>query len=638
MVSNKSIRGRLGLLFLAFVLLVSFSVGATYWSVATQKKDALIINMTGRQRMLTQKMTWLALAQPEDPELIASMELFEQTLQALRYGGTTIDSAGNIVILPTAPDSVLIAQLDEVIKTWEQFHIHLQSADDSTLPIMAPIILDQMDTVVTEFEIRAEAKHLRLELIQTIFLIAAMVLLAWGFISTRQMIVSPLSELGTAVQEMGEGNLDWPLPPMKQNELGELAQTFETMRIELAQSRRMLEEQVAQRTRELTAAFEFSQEIVAQRKLNELMNSVVERARLLMQAQSAALCVLSPDGKTLELVANSGETKVDTGLIQTTETGITLPVIGSGQTIVSKTSCSDCGFLHAHPHGRCVATPLRAGDHTLGAICVVRSNAENVDEIASFDADGQRALSLLANTAAIAIANARLVNAERQKAEQAAALAEREQLAADLHDNLAQLLSFTRIKLERLDEILIDNQNAEEHVTLKQIEKAMETAYQQVRDALAGLLKPHPTSDDFAKKLATRVDSFSATHGFPVKLEITDSSALMLPLTTQTQAVHIVCEALSNVQRHSQAKQAWVRVDRVNGHARFTVEDNGKGFDPQKPRGGNHFGLRIMRTRAERSGGEFSLSSQPGEGTKISAIFPIRKSHQSERQNIGGKS
>ncbi len=233
MVSNKSIRGRLGLLFLAFVLLVSFSVGATYWSVATQKKDALIINMTGRQRMLTQKMTWLALAQPEDPELIASMELFEQTLQALRYGGTTIDSAGNIVILPTAPDSVLIAQLDEVIKTWEQFHIHLQSADDSTLPIMAPIILDQMDTVVTEFEIRAEAKHLRLELIQTIFLIAAMVLLAWGFISTRQMIVSPLSELGTAVQEMGEGNLDWPLPPMKQNELGELAQTFETMRIEL---------------------------------------------------------------------------------------------------------------------------------------------------------------------------------------------------------------------------------------------------------------------------------------------------------------------------------------------------------------------------------------------------------------------
>jgi methyl-accepting chemotaxis protein len=73
MLRNKSIRGRLGLLFLAFVLLVSFSVGATYWSVSTQRKDALIINLAGRQRMLTQKMTWLALAQPEDPELSASI-------------------------------------------------------------------------------------------------------------------------------------------------------------------------------------------------------------------------------------------------------------------------------------------------------------------------------------------------------------------------------------------------------------------------------------------------------------------------------------------------------------------------------------------------------------------------------------
>lgn len=633
----SSIRGRIAVLLGSFFLLVIISVGVMFWSVATQKKDALIINMAGRQRMLTQKMTWLALAQPEDPELLASIELFDQTLQALRYGGTTIDSAGNNVILPMAPDVKLSAQLDEVMKTWEQFRATLQPPDSLILPVIAPVILDQMDAVVTAFESRAEKKHLRLKVIQTIFLIAAMMLLAWGFIGTRQMIISPLSELGTAVQQMGEGNLDWPLPPMEKNELGELAQTFETMRTELVQSRKILEDQVAQRTRELTAAFEFSQEIVAQREIKELMDSVVERARLLMQAQSAALCVLSSDGKSLELVAKSGETKIDTGLIQSIESGVALSVIGSGQTVVSKTRCSDCDFLYAHSPGLCVATPLRVGDHTLGAICVVRSDKEDVGEIASFNAEGQRALSLLANSAAIAIVNARLVSAEREKAEQAAALAEREELAADLHDNLAQTLSYTKIKLEYLDEILVDGQDAKKHTTLKQIERATESAYQQVRAALVGLIKPHSSEENFAGKFSASVEEFRTAYELPIELEIQDSSALVLPLTTQTQILHVLSEALSNVQRHSQAKQVFVKVERVNGHARFTVEDDGIGFDPDKSTGGDHFGLRIMRTRVERAGGDFSLISNPGKGTRISADFPLMKSNQSESQKTGAK-
>jgi two-component system nitrate/nitrite sensor histidine kinase NarX len=587
--------------------------------------------------MLTQKMTWLALAQPEDPELSASITLFDQTLDALRFGGETMDSEGNLVYLPPPPDPALRNQLSEISQTWEHFRGHLQPPDVGILPVEAPIILDQLDAVVTAFEIRAEAKYLRLELIQSTFLVAAIALLAWGFIDIRRIIVKPLSELGTAVQKMGEGKLDWPIAPMEKNELGELAQIFDVMRAELAQSRNILESQVVQRTRELATAFEFSQEIVAQRDLNELMSSVVERARLLMQAESAALCVLSLDDNTLELASYSGDVTIELGVKNPIQDRLSRQVIDADQTIVSETHCTNCEFLLSNSPGSCMVTSLRAGDHTLGAICVVQSDQKDAKKIASFDADGQRALNLLANSAAIAISNTRLVKAERQKAKQAAAFAEREQLAADLHDNLAQILNFTRIKLERLDEVLVENQNAEERVTLKQIETAIGLAYQQVRDALVGLLKPHLVSDDFGKKLAATVDDFSATYHFPVKLEIRDSSALSISHAIQTQVVQIVGEALSNVQQHSQAKDAWVAVDRVNGQARFTVGDSGIGFDPQKSMGDNHFGLRIMRTRAEKSGGEFSLSSQPGEGTRISATFPIRKPQECGSQNNGEK-
>ena len=607
MLNIKSIRGRLGLLFLAFVLLVSFSVGATYWGIATQRQDALIINLAGRQRMLTQKMTWLALAQPENPELSTSIELFAQSLQALQYGGETTDSSGNIVLLPPAPDSDLNVQLNEVTQTWKEFRSYLEPVDTSTLPVIAPLILDQLDAVVTAFEARAEAKHLRLELIQVGFWIAAIALLVWGFIDTRQMIVKPLSDLSTAAQRIGEGNLDWSLPLMANDELGELSQTFDIMRKELAQSRKKLETQVRQRTRELATAFEFSQEIVAQRDLDELMSSVVERARLLMQAESAALCVLSPNEDILELPSYSGDVDIELGTKKSVQQGLAQKVINTDQAALSETHCTNCKFLLANNPGHCVATSLRAGEHILGAMCVVQSGQKNTEESKFFDEDGQRGLNLLANSAAVAIANTRLAKAERQKAKQAAAFAEREELAANLHDNLAQILSFTRIKLERLDEVLIDKQSTEERVTLKEIEKAIETEYQQVRDALAGLLEPHSTGDDFAKKLAASVDSFSSTYAFPVKLEITDSSALALPLATQTQVIHVVGEALSNVQRHSRAEEAWVRVNRVSGHAHFIIEDKGKGFDTQSPQEGNHFGLQIMQTRVERSGGEFYL-------------------------------
>jgi len=197
-----------------------------------------------------------------------------------------------------------------------------------------------------------------------------------------------------------------------------------------------------------------------------------------MQGQSAALCVLSPDGKALELVSNSGENIVDLGLIQYIENDIALPVIGAGQTVIGETDCSNCGFLRANSPGQCVATPLRAAGHTLGALCVVRSDSNQKERSITFDSEGQRALALLANSAAIAITNARLVKAERIKAEQAAALSEREQLAANLHDNLAQTLSFTRIKIEQLNETITIGNLDDTRSTLDQIEAANETAYQ----------------------------------------------------------------------------------------------------------------------------------------------------------------
>ncbi len=627
----------MGLLFVSFSLLVIISAGFMFWGINSQKEDALVINLAGRQRMLTQKMIWLALVQADNPEFATSIELFDRTLHALREGGTTIDATGNVVLLPPAPDATLRAQLGEAVQTWGDFRAHLQPVNLPALLNEGPLILTQLDAVVSAFEARAEAKVFRLQMIQLAFLVTTSLLLAWVYLQTRRRIVDPLTELGKAAQRIGEGNLNAHVPAMGADELGELARAFEIMRAELAASRASLEARVAQLTRELITAFEFSQEIVAQLEPEDLFRSVVDRARALTQAQTAFLCLLMQDGEYLEMVASSGDTQVPPELKQAAGRGFTKQVIGAGRTVVSETECVDCAYLGAHDPGLCAVAPLGVGDRTIGAMCVVRTEKYTAGEVTPFDPGGQRALTLLANSAAIAITNARLVEAKRQEAERSAALSEREQLAADLHDNLAQTLSFLRIKLEWVEELLAGDQVAAAGDELAHMDAAIASAYRQVRAALMGLSQPQPGIGNFAEKLTASVDDFRAASGLPVDLTIVNSSALILPFVTQTQILHVVREALANTLQHAQASQVWVRVERLNGQARFIVEDNGVGFDPQWQIGQSHLGLRIMRTRVERSGGELTLASAIGAGTKIVASFPLLES-QNSKLRIAGRS
>lgn len=193
-----------------------------------------------------------------------------------------------------------------------------------------------------------------------------------------------------------------------------------------------LEARAAQRTHVLMSAFEFSQEIVAELDLALLIQSVTDRALALTRAHTAALCLLEDDGIRLRMAATSGESRP----IQDSQPyGSLVPagrVIGRGETVVVDAACALCGFQPAHAPGLCAAAPLRTGEATLGALCVVRGDGRG------FDPDETLALTLLANSAAIAISNARLAEAGRAQAKRAAALAERERLAAELHDELAQ--------------------------------------------------------------------------------------------------------------------------------------------------------------------------------------------------------
>ncbi len=572
--------------------------------------------------MLTQRMTWLALNDPLNPDLQYSISLFEQTLFSLKEGGESLDSLGRSVQLPRTKDPESRLLIDHVEQSWVNFRLQLDNPSAQTISTQSALILGQMDAVVSAYEQQAEEKLGRLGLIQSAFLIAAIFLVSQGVFLTRKRIIHPLNSLGEAVKQISSGNLESPLPELSPGEFRKLSHSFESMRQKLVNSRDFLETKVARRTKELSTAFEFSQDILAQRDESDLIDSVVERARVLLDGQSAALCILTPDGNALEMLSNNGMLTFENGNFRTTEIGYPLQVIGQGNTVTGDTNCDGCRFLSTHERGQCIVSPLKVGDQVYGALCVVRHDDHSPETVKSIDRDEQRALSLLANSAALAIQNAKLTLAEREIAEQSAAELEREKLASDLHDDLAQTLSYTRMKLEELEENLSEHQGANINPALQQISAAVNKAYQQLREALTGIMAPPQSIDEFKISLFQSIEMFEMNSGIEANILIKDDLALELPDATQKQLLFIINEALSNIRQHAEAKHVNVQIDFDNSEAHYLISDDGLGFDQSIPMEESHFGLHIMRTRVERSGGNFQLISKPGSGTVISCKFP----------------
>ena len=205
---------------------------------------------------------------------------------------------------------------------------------------------------------------------------------------------------------------------------------------------------------------------------------------------------------------------------------------------------------------------------------------------------------------------------------QVAVLEERDRIAMETHDGLAQVLGGITARLKAIGELarLGRFEELEEHT--RQTEQVVQGAYADVREYILGLKTPVARGLEFMDALRQFLHSFSQQHRLPVEL-IANREALQLPPPTEVQLIRIIQEALSNVRRHSGTDRAWVRFDKGEGSVTVTIKDNGRGFDPSSvetmPVG--HLGLQAMRQRAESVGASLEVLSRPGEGTRVVVVL-----------------
>ena len=652
-----SIQAWLILIFLAFFLLVSVSVAATLWGIDTQAKDALVINLTGRQRMLIQQMNRLALEADRErsplelQNLQDSADTFEATLVALKNGGEAPYLPGRAAILPVTTDPEVIAQLDQIDQNWKEARERLDVLLTNAIPntqyetnLVAfqehtQILTVQADAAVRLYEAASNHKIARLRWFQGAFFTAALLLLSAGAFAIRRSVIAPLKKLGLAAEQIGAGDFTAPVSVSGPAEVGLLAGTLESMRSRLLASQEALraradqqEARVEQRTSELEALYEVSRDISSRLDIQHVLRSVTEKAAQLLGAEVALLCLLDEEGKVLNLHANSGPREAVISSSTPAQDLLASQVLAGERALpCGVEGCiGSCGII-AEPYRKGhLAAPLRMGDRVIGALCV------GSPDTAAFSGDAEALLTKLANSAAIALENARLYG----QAERLGTLEERQRLAAEMHDGLAQTMNYLRFQMEIADGQIEDGEHAAARSTLERAHQAMDRAEREIRRAIASLQEDFPLYFTLQEQLSKLAGELSRPD-LPVLWETGATIPLVLTHEQTEQVLRVAREALLNARQHSGGSSIKLRLEVYGEKARVFIEDNGRGFDPDAALGQarrQHFGLSIMRARAARIGGTVEIRSSPGEGTQVILSWQVRDDREPQKttENVAG--
>lgn len=199
--------------------------------------------------------------------------------------------------------------------------------------------------------------------------------------------------------------------------------------------------------------------------------------------------------------------------------------------------------------------------------------------------------------------------------------AERQRLSRQMHDGPAQAMANfilqTEIAMRLFD---ADPQQAKDE--LASLKSAALGTFQKLRNFIFEL-RPMMLDDlGLSPTVRKYVDAFKEQTGIDVSVTVTGTERRLEPYL-EVMIFRAIQELLGNAARHSQASMIKMQVDMGNDAIRVSVDDNGRGFDPDAARGNSSLGLRLIRERVEMLGGTFDVDTAVGKGARIVFTIPL---------------
>jgi len=631
-----------------YLLVALAAVGLTLLMSWQLEGGAAAVNELGSQRMRSYRIA-LGLTQTTLPEVDqvaaaartrAEVAEFDRVLDDLERGDSS-----RPMMLPRDP--AIQARFARVRAQWaEQMKPHidalLAAPSMDTRRALLSAYVPRADAFVREVDatVRAierdmsDATHLLralqfgligLSLVGTVALIYLMFLL----------IIRPVGSLQDGMRRMAAGDFGVRLPIESKDEFGELAGGFNSMAAHLQDLYANLERRVQDKTRtladkneELGTLYEVAALLGQPGSIEALCNDFLSKIMSRLDAQGGAVRLIEADSGKIHLFVHRGL---------------------SGEFAQSERCLArnDClcgeGAERSHPsvhilvRGPLRAEPLRCREEGFATVGVfpIRLRDRNLGlfnlyfrEAREFSGQERFMLETLGRHLAIAVENQRLV----ARAKEMAISEERNLLAQELHDSIAQSLAFLNIQAQLLQDSLDHDKLDSAREELSRIREGIQESYDDVRELLVHF-RTRMVETDIEAAIASALVRFESQTQVTTRFL---QSGVGLPLSPemQLQVMHIVQESLSNARKHAKASAVQVEMQRGSVY-RFWVRDDGKGFDPDAVPSDLHVGLRIMRERAHRIGGELKVTSTKGKGTEVLLTLPVVGNGESAPESPG---
>ncbi|MGY0216047.1 histidine kinase [Endozoicomonadaceae bacterium StTr2] len=591
--ANRSLQRKALAVIGTICLLTLFNVCSSLWFAWVTENDAAAINIAGSLRMQSWRLTEQVLI----PELTSQEAL-----------GRLIDIYDNSINSP--PLKKLAEDYDTlgdsyrlVLYEWNnEMKPLLGSPQGYTLFIeQVPDFVDRIDRMVQALQHNTESKLQQLFVIALLTLVGILSLAVITVRFIRSHILHPIRELSDAATNVRNGDFQSiALTYDADNEMGWFTQTFNLMAADLAQSYDSLESEVAEQTRALAQSnsalqllYKASRNIADNPYNSEQVSDMLDSWKSLLRLDSCYIC-LSASADTSRLQKITTDREADD---------------------CSNNNCNKCLSDNCAPFVQqdlqTCSFELQSEQQSFGFLKVTSSLASGLSE------ESRQWLQTFADIVATSLYQ----SSSKTQQQKLLLMEERAVIARELHDSLAQALSYQKIQISRLKRRLKKDGSLEPvDAILAELQDGISSAYIQLRELLRTFRLTLPEGD-LETALKQTLDEYRQREPdieFSLDYQLRYCN---IDAHQQIHALQIVREALVNVIKHSQATQARVCCfQQDNSAITITVEDNGRGLDLQQQKSG-HYGTTIMRERAASMDGEFAMQSSAEGGVHVILTF-----------------
>jgi two-component system, NarL family, nitrate/nitrite sensor histidine kinase NarX len=595
---KKSLIISLSIALAGIVLLGISSMLISYWLSERAENDSLAINLAGSLRMQTYRLGLIATQYSlESPEWIEAQKKLEQTWE-------------HPVFIPFLHDKPQITvQYQTAFENWKKNIIPLfrqiAAGGAEVTSGQQQILLDQqivlLDELVSSIQHDAEKKIRSLRLVQVIALFSTLLVSALVIYSLKVKVEQPLSQLTTHARRVTRGDFSHQISSSyTEDELGVLAKTFDLMTRSIANSHDQLEQQVEEKTRAL-------------RQSNNALQFLYETAKFIIEKNSSGINydeIISRLSNTISV----GDIEL---CLMTTEGNLPYlqikPASEINEELCNKKNCSKClssrGVVEVNQGQAIYRFQLMRDERHYGLIiCRVAENqllSQWQEQLIQSTTD-QLALGMSLKT-------------DEDQSRRLAVLQERNAIARELHDSLAQALSYLKIQVTRLNKAI----DYEDKLTMEdvadELRVGLNNAYRQLRELLT-TFRLKIDGNGLRAALEVSVEQMRAQKAMDIHLDFALNNVPLSP-NEEIHLLQIIREGSQNAIHHSEGKNLNIKLWQADSQSiNLSITDDGVGL-PAAPEKINHYGLAIMKERARHLGGDLSIQNQAAGGVVVHFDF-----------------